>query len=168
MKRFLAGLRRWVRSLTPKGLRKVPLILAYSDEDDGAAALAMILAFHGIEPVFEELQSRVNHPAEARADALSILETARHYGLTARGVQVQEPSQIPFLPRPAILHLSTQPGSFPRPVDASLKEHRCRFYVLEGLARGAYKLIDPYDGPTRMERDVLGRHFTGVALVFER
>jgi ABC-type bacteriocin/lantibiotic exporter with double-glycine peptidase domain len=168
LRRILAGLFRLARSITPKRLRKVPLILAYSDEDEGAAALAMILAFHGIEVDFEELQSRMNDPIEARADALSILETARHHGLRAQGMQVQEPSQIPFLPRPAILHLSTQPGSFPRPIDASLNEHRCRFYILEGLARGAYKLIDPYDGPTRMEREVLDRHFTGVALVFER
>jgi ABC-type bacteriocin/lantibiotic exporter with double-glycine peptidase domain len=116
--------------------------------DCGAACLAMVLAYHGRVVALEELR------VETRTDrdgvgAVAILEAARRYGLSARGVAADIGS-LGHLPRGSMLHWDFD-----------------HFVVFVGADRRGVEILDPAIGRRRVPMETFSRSFTGVALVFE-
>ena len=114
----------------------------------GAAALAMILAYHGRWVSLEELRVASGVSRDG-SKASNILRAARRYGLAARGFR-KEPEQLLELPLPSIIHWNFN-----------------HFVVFEGV-KGEFALInDPSSGRRRVSLIELSEGFTGVALAFE-
>jgi hypothetical protein len=114
----------------------------------GAAALAMILAYHGRCVSLEELRVASGVSRDG-SKASNILRAARRYGLAARGFR-KEPEQLLELPLPSIIHSNFN-----------------HFVVFEGV-KGEFALInDPSSGRRRVSLIELSEGFTGVALAFE-
>jgi len=132
---------------SPFQRRRVDFIAQMEATECGAAALAMILAYHGHHAPLPEVRQACGISRDG-ASALAIVTAARCYGLEARGVRL-ELEQLPQLPLPAVLHWDFD-----------------HFVVLERLGRASATLVDPAHGRRRVDRHELGRSFTGAALVF--
>jgi ATP-binding cassette, subfamily B, bacterial len=127
-----------------RGVRFVPQL---ETADCGAAALNMVLSFHGIDVHSAEVSARCGVSRDG-ANALSILECAREHGLEAEGVHLPV-EELPALPLPAMLHL-----------------RRGHFVVLERCFVDRFDVLDPAVGPVTYSREQLSTEFSGVALVF--
>jgi ABC-type bacteriocin/lantibiotic exporter with double-glycine peptidase domain len=114
----------------------------------GAAALAMILGYHGHHAPLPEVRQACGISRDG-ASALAIVEAARGFGLEAQGVRA-DLEQLALLPLPAILHWDFD-----------------HFVILESLKPGRAVLVDPAVGRRRMNLEEVSRRFTGAALVFE-
>lgn len=130
------------------GLTSVPFIPQMEATECGAACLSMVLASHGRHTPLAEVRLACGVSRDG-ASALSILRAAKDYGLLARGVSC-EPEALDEVPLPAILHWDLN-----------------HFVVLDWLSKRNAMLVDPRLGVFVMDRALLGRHFTGVALLFE-
>jgi ABC-type bacteriocin/lantibiotic exporter with double-glycine peptidase domain len=128
--------------------RKVPFIPGMESADCGAAALAMTLAHHGRRVGLSELHELVGTGREG-VTAASIVEAARHYGLRARGVQV-DLDELDVLPRGSILHWELQ-----------------HFVVFDRVRRKRVELVDPAAGRCRVPMTRFSKLFTGVAIIFD-
>jgi len=131
----------------PRFRRRVDFLAQMEATECGAAALAMVLAYHGHHAPLAEVRQACGISRDG-ASALAILKAARGYGLAAEGVRV-EPEQLGRVPLPAILHWDFD-----------------HFVVLERVDRGGATLVDPAHGRRRVDLRELGRSFTGAALVF--
>jgi ABC-type bacteriocin/lantibiotic exporter with double-glycine peptidase domain len=116
--------------------------------DCGAAALAMVLGFHGNLVGLEEVRTRLG-PGRGGTTATSILNLGRAYGLRGRGVRV-ELGDLEYLPPGAILYWEFH-----------------HFVVFERVQRGGVRIADPATGRRTVSIDKFRRAFTGVALIFE-
>ncbi|MEW6472631.1 MAG: peptidase domain-containing ABC transporter [Actinomycetota bacterium] len=128
--------------------RRVPLVPQMELGDCGAACLAMVLAYHGRVVRLEELRMETGTDRDG-VGAVAILEAARRYGLSARGVAADVGS-LGHLPRGSILHWDFD-----------------HFVVFEGADRRGVDVVDPAVGRRRVPMDTFRHSFTGVALVFE-
>lgn len=139
-------LRAWKRT---SNRRKTPFIPQMEVTECGAASLAMVLGHHGHHAPLSEVRQSCAVSRDG-ANAKAIVLAARAYGLHARGAKLANVSQLEQLPLPAILHWDFS-----------------HFLVLEGLSRTQALVMDPASGRRRLGLEEVGRHFTGVALIFE-
>ena len=129
--------------------RSIPFVPQTAATDCGAACLAMTLGWHGKTVSLEEVR-RIAGLSRHGVDARTLVQTAEHFGLRARGVQVREPDDLAFLDPGTILHWSFR-----------------HFVVLEKLERKGAWIVDPGYGRRFVPRAELDRALTGVALTFE-
>lgn len=130
--------------VTPEG--SIPYIAQTTATDCGPACIAMVLGLHGRVVRLDEVREVAGHSIRG-TDAQALLDTARHYHLRGRGVQVADPADLAYLGKGAILHWRFN-----------------HFVVFERLTpRGAW-VVDPAFGRRLVPMDELGVAFTGVAL----
>jgi NHLM bacteriocin system ABC transporter peptidase/ATP-binding protein len=114
----------------------------------GAAALAMVLAYHGAWVPLEQLRVACGVSRDG-SKASNIVRAARSFGLAANGYR-KEPTTLHELPMPCIIHWDFN-----------------HFVVLEGIDGDRVYINDPAVGRRTLDMAELDRAFTGVALAME-
>ncbi|QMU78264.1 peptidase domain-containing ABC transporter [Streptacidiphilus sp. PB12-B1b] len=136
-----ATARRWQR----RSRQRVPVRLQAQTSDCGAASLAMVLAFHGLDVPIKDLR-RATQTGRDGVSARQLLEAARTYGFNARGIR------------------STLDGLRDLPPATVLFWDFTHFVVLEQVKGRWVHIVDPRLGRRRVALEAAGEAFTGVAL----
>ena len=117
--------------------------------DCGAACLAMVLGLHGRHVSLSEVRQAVGS-GRGGVSAAAILNAAAVFNLLGRGVRL-DTDELHYLPQGSILHWGLN-----------------HFVVFDRQTRRGVRIFDPAAGPRTIPNEVFDRHFTGVALTFER
>jgi ABC-type bacteriocin/lantibiotic exporter with double-glycine peptidase domain len=126
----------------------MPVVRQMEEADCGAACLAMVLGHFGKRVLLDELRDTTGSGRDG-VSALSLVQAARTYGLRARGLQA-EVADLRYLPRGSVLHWEFS-----------------HFVVLERVAHGGARIVDPAHGRLWVPLARLREAYTGVAITFE-
>ena len=126
---------------------KVPGVLQMEAAECGAAALAMVLGYHGRFVSLEMLRLDCGVSRDG-SRAGNLLKAAAKHGLKADGYRL-EPAYLHEHPLPMILHWNFN-----------------HFVVLEGFDADKYYIQDPAGGRRQVSSQEFNQSFTGIALVF--
>lgn len=126
---------------------RVPMVMQMEALECGAAALSMILAYHGKWIPLEQVRETCGVSRDGTS-AKSLLLAARQYGMEAQGYRV-EPESLNGM-QPSIIHWNFN-----------------HFVVFKGFSHGKAYINDPASGPIEMSMEQFRRSFTGVALEFK-
>ena len=126
---------------------RTPSILQLEALECGAAALAMILAYHGRRVPLEELRV-VCGVTRSGSKASSLVRAGQHYGMEARGFR-RELDELHDAPLPAIIHWNFN-----------------HYVVLEKIGRTRVFINDPAEGPRAVDLTAFSNAFTGIVLTF--
>ncbi len=128
-------------------VKRVPTVMQMEALECGAAALTMILAYHGKWLPLEEVRAACGVSRDGTS-ARSLVEAARGYGLEANGYHVPSAEGLDGM-EPAIIHWNFN-----------------HYVVFCGFSHGHAVINDPASGPMRVPMKEFRRSFTGVALAF--
>ncbi|HET8841554.1 MAG TPA: cysteine peptidase family C39 domain-containing protein, partial [Ktedonobacteraceae bacterium] len=128
--------------------QRVPVLRQMTAVECGAASLAMILSYHGRKTSVSEVRERCGVGRDGLS-ALSIVRTARSYGLRVRAITLQE-NDFRFVSLPAIVHWGFN-----------------HFLIVERWTSHHVDLVDPAVGRRRVTAEEFDNSFTGVVLTFE-
>lgn len=131
------------------GSREIPLVRQMAAADCGAACLAMVLGFHGKETQLDRVRNELAVGRDG-VSARALLECGALHHLRGRGVRI-EVADFEHLPRGSILHWDFS-----------------HFVVFDRLEDDGIQIVDPAYGRRRVTMEDVGKHFTGVALLFEK
>lgn len=132
-----------------KGVAKVPVVMQMEALECGAASLTMILAYYGKWIPLEQVRADCGVSRDG-SNAKNVLETARSYGLTAKGYRY-EPEQL------------KDKGTFPCIIHWNFNH----FLVLCGFRGNKAVLNDPAKGNYTVSMETFDKSFTGVCMMFE-
>lgn len=142
--------KRTVPQPVKKGKKaNVPFIMQMETMECGAASLGMILAYYGKWVPLEQLRVDCGVSRDG-SSARNLLRAAKHYGLDCEGFRL-EPEML------------RDEGIFPCIAHIDFTH----FVVVTGMKGEKVYLNDPAQGKIMMELEQFGKHFTGVALLFE-
>ena len=129
--------------------RRIPLVRQTTETDCAAACLTMVLSYHGKVLRLDDVRQLLGIGRDG-ADALSVVTGARFHGLRARGVKIENIADLRFLEPGAMLHWGFH-----------------HYVVFEEWKGDSVHIVDPGSGRRIVTLADVGKHFTGVALLFE-
>lgn len=136
-----------LRALGQK-LGGIPYVQQHTMNECGLACLAMTLRYHGRATSLDEMRAVLPVDREG-VSAKRLLDSARLFGLRARGVQV-EVEDLQFLDPGSILHWDLN-----------------HYVVFEGFHRDHITIVDPGTGRRRVPMAQVRKSLSGVALLLE-
>ena len=127
---------------------KVPLVFQMEAVECGAAALGMVLGYHGLWVPLEELREKCSVTRDG-VSAASIVKASDFYGLTAKAYrkEIHELSELSF---PQIIFWNFD-----------------HFLVLESINDKKACVCDPAFGRKTIDIDEFDKGFTGITIEFE-
>jgi ATP-binding cassette subfamily B protein len=129
--------------------RRIPQIQQTAATDCGPACLTMVMGYFGKTVRLDEVRAAMGF-SRLGTDALTLVETARTYGLRGRGIKIRDIDALRFLDPASILHWRFN-----------------HFVVFERMEQRGAWVVDPAGGRRLVSREELDRAFTGVAVAFE-
>ncbi len=128
--------------------RRVPVMQQISIVECGAACLAMILSYYGHWTTVAQIREQCGVGRDGLT-ALSIVKSARKYGMRVRAVSLEE-NDFRFVTLPAIVHWEFN-----------------HFMVVERWTPRYVDVVDPASGRRRMSAKEFDEGFTGVVIMME-